>query len=283
LRLASRRDARDDRHDQRRGIGQAKATLLGDLFARATPREADFLRRVCLIGELRQGALEGLMIDAVAAAAEVAPAVVRRAAWRRRHRGRGSHRDAGGRRRPCRFRIALFQPIAPMLAQPADDIDDAMARIGGEAAWSGSSTARACRCTSRVTTFASTRARATTSTARRRRSSSSRDAFRRAVILDGEAIVLGPTGAPYPFQETMSRFGTRAGHRARRRCTAIVRHSSSIACAATTRICGAAGASALRSAGADAARVEHHAARSSRPLPTRRRSTTTPRRADTKA
>ena len=63
------------------GTGSAarRKAMLGELFARATPAEAAFLARL-LIGELRQGALEGLMIDAVAAAADLGPAEVRRAA-----------------------------------------------------------------------------------------------------------------------------------------------------------------------------------------------------------
>ena len=52
--------------------------LLGELFGRAGPDEHDFLARL-LMGELRQGALEGVMTDAVATAAAVSPATLRRA------------------------------------------------------------------------------------------------------------------------------------------------------------------------------------------------------------
>jgi len=200
------------------GAGSAtrKATLLGDLFARATPREADFLARL-MTGELRQGALEGLMIDAVAAAAEVAPAVVRRAAMA----GGGIAAVAStamqeGAEGLARFRIALFQPIAPMLAQPADDIDDAMARIGGEAVveWKLDG-ARVqvhkqgddVRIYSRTGNDVTVAVPEIVALARGLPAS--------ALILDGEAIALGPTGAPYPFQETMSRFSTRQDTSAR--------------------------------------------------------------------
>jgi ATP-dependent DNA ligase len=151
-------DAALDRIASTSGAGSAKEklALLGDLFARATPGEASFLARL-LIGELRQGALEGLMIDAVAAAANVTPESVRRAAMA----GGGIAAVAAtavreGAAGLARYKLAMFQPLAPMLAQPADDVDDAMARIGGE-------TARASRCTSEATRCACTRAPATRS------------------------------------------------------------------------------------------------------------------------
>src|SRR5439155_25252186 len=63
------------------GAGSAgeRRRLVHDLFARASADEQWFLRGL-VSGELRQGALEGVMLDAVAAAAEVPPAAVRRAA-----------------------------------------------------------------------------------------------------------------------------------------------------------------------------------------------------------
>src|SRR4029453_19331420 len=64
-----------------RGAGSAarRATALRELFALATKPEQDFLVRL-LIGELRQGALAGVMVDAIAAAADLPVTSVRRAA-----------------------------------------------------------------------------------------------------------------------------------------------------------------------------------------------------------
>ena len=62
-----------------RGSSARRAALLRGLFERATPVEQDFLVRL-LVGELRQGALEGVMLDAVAVAASARPEDVRRAA-----------------------------------------------------------------------------------------------------------------------------------------------------------------------------------------------------------
>jgi DNA ligase-1 len=201
--------------DSGAGSARRKSTLLGELFARATPREADFLARL-LIGELRQGALEGLMIDAVAAAAEVAAPIVRRAAMA----GGGIAAVAfaameAGAEGLAQFRIALFQPLAPMLAQPADDIEDAMARIAGEAAveWKlDGARVQVHKDADEVRVYSRTGNEVTASVPEIVALARSLPAH--SVILDGEAIMLGTTGAPYPFQVTMSRFGSRRDARA---------------------------------------------------------------------
>jgi DNA ligase-1 len=192
------------------GSAKSKSSLLSGLFSRATPREADFLARL-LIGELRQGALEGLMIDAVAAAAGVEPAVVRRAAMA----GGGIAAVAAsamedGAEGLSRYAIALFRPLAPMLAQPADDIEDAMARIGGEAAveWKlDGARVQVHKQDDDVRIYSRTGNDVTA--AAPEIVALARTLAARAAILDGEAIVLDAQGAPYPFQDTMSRFSSR--------------------------------------------------------------------------
>jgi DNA ligase-1 len=112
-----------------RGSLAQRAALLSALFAGATAREQEFLVRL-LLGELRQGALEGLMIEAVAAAAGIPAATVRRASMIAGGIASvASSALTDGAAGLGRFAIVLFQPVAPMLAQPADDITDAMARI----------------------------------------------------------------------------------------------------------------------------------------------------------
>jgi DNA ligase-1 len=196
--------------DSGAGSAARRSTRLRELFARATPAEADFLARL-LIGELRQGALEGLMIDAVAAAAQVEPAVVRRAAMAAggiaavapAAMERGAAGLAG-------FRIALFQPLSPMLAQPADDIEDAMARIAGDVVIElklDGARVQVHKRGDEVRIYSRTGNEVTASVPEivaLARTVPANDA-----ILDGEAILLGEAGAPYPFQETMSRFSTR--------------------------------------------------------------------------
>jgi DNA ligase-1 len=190
----------------RGSIGE-RTRLLSELFARATAREQEFLARL-LVGELRQGALEGLMIEAVAAAAGVPADTVRRAAMVAGGIAAvASPALTEGAEGLSRFAIALFQPLAPMLAQPADDIADAMTRIPMAAlewkldgarvqAHKSGETVRIYSRTGNEVTHAAPEIVAAVRSARAQ-----------ALILDGEAIALKPGGAPYAFQDTMRRFG----------------------------------------------------------------------------
>jgi len=202
-------DAMLERIARASGPGSAaeRKRLLSELFARATAREQEFLARL-LIGELRQGALEGLMIEAVAAAAELPSDTVRRAAM-----------VAGGIAAVAasaltdgapglsHYAIALFQPLAPMLAQPAEDIADAMARIPMPALeWKlDGARVQVHKRGDEVRVYSRTGNEVTV--AAPEIVSALRDARARDLILDGEAIALKGSGAPYPFQDTMSRFG----------------------------------------------------------------------------
>jgi DNA ligase-1 len=108
------------------------------------------------------------------------------------------------------FSVALFQPLAPMLAQPAEDIDDAMARIGGQAAieWKlDGARVQVHKQADDVRIYSRTGNDVTATAPEIVELARSIPA--RAVILDGEAIMLRASGAPYPFQETMSRFSSR--------------------------------------------------------------------------
>jgi DNA ligase-1 len=109
------------------GSGTKRRQLLGELLGRATEEEADFIRRL-LTGELRQGALAGLMIDAVAKAAGVPVDLARRAfmlsgdltrtAEVALTQGEAGLRGIG---------FQLFRPVLPMLASTAESVADAVA------------------------------------------------------------------------------------------------------------------------------------------------------------
>src|SRR5260221_6524179 len=97
-----------------------------NLFSRATSTEQDFLRRL-MIGELRQGALEGVMLDALARALETPLADVRRAVMLRGDLGAVA--EAGlrdGQAGFAAFRLQVGQPIQPMLAQSATSVAEAL-------------------------------------------------------------------------------------------------------------------------------------------------------------
>ena len=100
------------------------------MLSRATPAEQEFLVRL-LFGELRQGALEGVMLEAVAQAAALPAPEVRRAAMLAGSLAEVAHaaltQGAAGLRS---FSLTLFRPVLPMLAQPAEDIGAALEQLG---------------------------------------------------------------------------------------------------------------------------------------------------------
>src|SRR5688500_14428275 len=115
------------------GSAGRRASLLRQLLAQATAEEQDFLVRL-IVGELRQGALEGMVVDAAARAFAVSPAQVRRAtmlagALPPVAEALAQEGDAG----LSRFGLSLFQPVQPMLADSADDVGDALERLGAAA------------------------------------------------------------------------------------------------------------------------------------------------------
>jgi DNA ligase-1 len=190
-----------------KGSAGEKTRLLRELFERATAEEQEFLFRL-LIGELRQGALEGLVTEAVARAAGLEPDAVRRATMLAGDLGAVARAAlVDGAAGLAGLRIELFRPIQPMLAQSADDVADALAQLG-EAAFeykldgariqvhkSGAEV----RVFSRQLNDVTVAVPEIVETVRRL-------AVREA-ILDGEAIALRPDGRPLPFQVTMRRFG----------------------------------------------------------------------------
>jgi DNA ligase 1 len=184
-----------------------RTRILSALFARATRPEQDFLTRL-LLGELRQGALESLMIEAVAAAASLPASSVRQSAM-------VAHgivpvalavltEGADGLKK---FALALMQPIAPMLAQPAADVADALQALGTAAfEWKvDGARVQVHKAGDDVRIFTRNRNDVTAS------APEIVDAVRSSpaaeLILDGEAIALQRNGAPQPFQVTMRRFG----------------------------------------------------------------------------
>ena len=183
--------------------------LLDGLLSRATEPEQRFLVRL-LCGELRQGALEGVMIDAVAVAAQVPAPTVRRALMLA-----GSLRDvaaiavAEGAAGLARFRLDLFRPLQPMLAQTADDVADALGRIVPAAVeWKlDGARIQVHRLGGEVRVFTRNLADVTARVPEVVEAVLALPAG--AIVLDGETIALAEDGRPRPFQVTMSRFGSK--------------------------------------------------------------------------
>ena len=204
-------DAAFDAIAGRRGAGSGaeRSRALGTLFARATPSEQSFLRRL-LVGELRQGALEGLLVEAIARAAGIAAGEVRRAvmlAGETATVARAALSEGTAGLAP--FRLQVLRPVQPMLAQTTDAAADAIARLGGAVAEHKIDGARVQvhRDGDEVRVF--TRQLNDATAAVPEIVAVARALPVRRIVLDGEAVVLDPRGLPSPFQVTMRRFGRR--------------------------------------------------------------------------
>lgn len=197
-----------------RGPGSAgrRAEALSSLFARATAPEQEFLLHL-LAGELRQGALEGIMLDAVAAAGSLAAVAVRRAAMYASDLGAvASVALIEGGAALERFQLELFAPVAPMLAQTADDVGSALQQLGGEAAFEwkmDGARIQVHRDGTQVRIY--TRALNEVTAAVPEIVESVLELPAAQLILDGEAIAFDTAGRPCPFQVTMRRFGRKLG------------------------------------------------------------------------
>ena len=185
-----------------KGSAGEKQRLLGDLFSKATAEEQDFLFRL-LTGELRQGALEGIMVEALASARELPASEVRRAVMLAGGLGAVAKAEISS------FKIELFRPIKPMLAKTATDVEDALAELGeGPASFEYKldgiriqvhKRGDEVRIYSRTLNDITDELRSVVEI--------SKSIAVKEVILDGEAIVLTADGRPLRFQETMKGLG----------------------------------------------------------------------------
>jgi DNA ligase-1 len=192
------------------GSARARGRVLRELFGQATPDEQDFLARL-LFGELRQGAVEGVLTDAVAKAARVPPAAVRRAAMFAGDLAPvAAAALAGGEPALSGFALQLMRPVQPMLADSADDVDAALEELGGDAALElklDGARIQVHKAEDVVRVFSRQLREVTPAVPEV--VELVRAVPARELVLDGEVIALRPDGLPEPFQVTMSRFGRR--------------------------------------------------------------------------
>ncbi|HEY7009303.1 MAG TPA: ATP-dependent DNA ligase [Jatrophihabitantaceae bacterium] len=187
-----------------------RAELIGALFAAADASEQVFLRRL-LSGELRQGALLGVMTDAIAKAADVPVAEVRRAAMLRGDLPAAAEAAlTGGTAALAQFRLEVMRPVGPMLAQTAGSVGEALDRLGGEAAFEAKlDGARVQIHRDRDDVAIYTRSLDDVTSRLPEVVAAVRALPVSTLVADGEAIALRVDGRPYPFQVTASRFGTK--------------------------------------------------------------------------
>ena len=190
------------------GSQAARREATATLFGRATAPEQAFLRGL-IAGDLRQGALAGVMADAVAAAKRISRRAVDRATMLR-----GDARVVAevalreGEAGLSRFRLEVGRALGPMLASPVASLDEAMERIGeGAVDWKldgariqihrdGDDVAVYSRSLDDLTARLPEVVAAALALPGRR------------VVLDGEALALRSDGRPEPFQVAASRIAS---------------------------------------------------------------------------
>jgi DNA ligase-1 len=195
------------------GSGSAgeRRRLTEELWSRATPDEQAWLRSI-VTGEVRQGALEAVLTEALALAAGVPLRAVRRAAMLAGGTTYVVEAAFDGEAALAAVGLTVGRPIQPMLASSAPDVAAALAKVGGTAALdakldgvriqvhrSGSEVLVATRSLDDIT----------------HRLPEVVDIVRSLpsdrLVLDGEALALGPDDRPRPFQETAARTASAAG------------------------------------------------------------------------
>ncbi len=190
-----------------RGSSKARLDAFGGLLARATAPEQEFLLRL-LVGEVRQGALEGVLVEAVAAAADVASDALRRAHMLSGDLGEvalAAFRD--GAAGLARFRLELFRPLQPMLAELSEEPAAALAELGEAVLDDKIDGARIQVHKAGELVRVYSRHLKEVTPAVPEVVEWVRGLESRELILDGEVVALGPDGRPHPFQTTMRRFG----------------------------------------------------------------------------
>jgi DNA ligase 1 len=189
------------------GSSSSRAQMLRELIGRATRDEQDFLIRL-LVGELRQGALEGVLMDAVARASGVPLARIRKAAMLAGDLAPVARAAlVEGDDALAQFILQPFQPVQPMLADSAAGVGDALGTLG-EASFEyklDGARIQVHKVGDEVKVYSRTLRDVTTAVPEI--VTVTRALSAHAIVVDGEVIALRPDGTPHPFQVTMRRFG----------------------------------------------------------------------------
>jgi DNA ligase-1 len=189
--------------------GKGRKERLAELLSRATSAEQSFLGALA-IGEVRQGALDGVLTEAVARAASLPSARVRRAVMLAGDLGTVAEAVlTEGEAALARYSLQLFRPIQPMLADSAPNVSEALESLGtGTFEWKlDGARVQVHRQDDRVAIYTRSLNDVTAAVPE------VVDAVRKLpvsdLILDGEVIALDATGRPLAFQDTMRRLGRR--------------------------------------------------------------------------
>lgn len=188
------------------GSQAARADAVAALFGAATPDEQQWLRGL-VTGEVRQGALDALVQEAVAAAASVPLAAVRRAAMLSGSTVAVARAAfAGGEAALAEIGLEVGRPVLPMLASSAPTVADALEKVGGEGAVDTKLDGIRVQVHRRGEEVLVVTRSLDDITARLPEVVEvARSLPAATFVLDGEVLALDEAGRPRPFQETASR------------------------------------------------------------------------------
>jgi len=194
------------------GSQAVRRAQLGDLFGRATAAEADFLGRL-FVGEMRTGALAGVVTDAVAAASGIPGPAVRRAVMLAGDLCRVAHVAlADGGEAVAAIGLEPLRAVQPMLASTSASVPAALADVGeASVEWKlDGARIQVHRAGSDICIYTRNLNDVT------ERLPEVVDVVRGYdadhFVLDGEVLgFMGPEQSPQAFQDTMSRFGSGVG------------------------------------------------------------------------
>ena len=190
----------------------ARRDGVAGLFGRLTTKEQDFLRNL-VTGNVRQGALDSVMLDAIAEAAGLSLSAVRRAAMFSAPTGPIARAAlTGGEGALAEFTLMVGRPVRPMLAGTAPDVPAGIEKVGGTFAVDTKLDGiriQVHKHGDEVLVF--TRSLEEIGSRMPEVVAATRSLAPTDLILDGEALTLDESGRPRPFQETASSTATRSG------------------------------------------------------------------------
>ncbi|MCA6095918.1 ATP-dependent DNA ligase [Streptomyces sp. SCA3-4] len=191
------------------GAQGERKRLVGALLAAATAEEQHFLLRL-IGGELRQGALDALAVEGLAAAVDAPPQEVRRAVMLGGSLGAVARALlAGGPAALAEFRLEVGRPVLPMLAQSAKDVDEALDRLGPCVVEEKLDGIRVQVHRDGGTVRVYTRTLDEITERLPELTAAALDLPVASAVLDGEVIALDEAGRPHPFQDVAGRVGSR--------------------------------------------------------------------------
>jgi len=198
------------------GSANARKQQVADLFSALTVEEQELLRAL-ITGAVRQGALDSVMLDAIAAAAEVPLAAVRRAAMFSAPTGPIAYAAlTGGVEALAAFDLVVGRPVRPMLASSAPAVADAVAGIGAAVVIDTKLDGIRIQVhKDRDDVLVFTRSLDEISERLPGVVAAVRALPADRLILDGEALLIAEDGRPRPFQETASETASSGGAAAR--------------------------------------------------------------------